>query len=428
MSAADTDDTTHRIAPLRERAEEQNWMFLGGTQTVYHCHHYNLFHDQTVDDALGDAGGLALRTAAAHGAFYRLLSGIFARLEVIQPEDRIRFAEDLFAWMGHGRVDMSLLPSGGSATSAHTHYGLSWKEKYGAQITRRHPADAVAAGMVAACNELAYDLPPGSLLAVESKCLATKAARCEFNVGPQKDGKLREGGVGRVALEGVDSPVCRGLHEEQIGAITAGLCDFLGNVGGDAYGLIPAFNIYATMHLVEYYNETAFHLVHETERRAPGAVSAAESLIREAGQVCVFNTFGNVLTSPEWEALVGPLSGDPEETVAHCLATARAFGFGRWTMAEFESNKRLVLQASSNYEGTYYRQRFGTSDKARCYFHQGATLALMVLAEKAKLTNKPSLSDEFYRDLFGGNIGWKVEQTQCQARGDAINEFVVERT
>ena len=230
-----------------------------------------------------------------------------------------------------------------------------------------------------------------------------------------------------MALESAESPACHGLHEDSIGAVTAGLCDFLSNVGGDDYGLIPAFNIYATMHLVEYYNETAFHLVHETERRAPGAVPAAEALIREAGQVCVFNTFGNVLTSPEWEALVGPLSDNPEETIAHCLATARAFGFGHWTMAEFEGNKRLVLQASSNYEGTYYRQRFGTSEKARCYFHQGAALALMVLAETANLAAKPSLTDEFYRDLFGGKLGWKVEQTQCQARGDVLNEFVVER-
>ena len=156
-------------------------MFLGGTQTVY-----NLFHDQTVDDALGDTEGRALRTSAAHGAFYRLLSGIYTRLELTDSEARIRFAEDLFAWMGHGRVEMALLPSGGSATSAHTHYGMSWKEKYGSQVTRKHPADAVAAGMIAACNELAHDLPPGSLVAVEGKCLATKAARCEFDVSPQR--------------------------------------------------------------------------------------------------------------------------------------------------------------------------------------------------------------------------------------------------
>src|SRR5690606_29869400 len=108
MSAADTttaENTPHDLGRLRERAKEQDWMFLGGTQTVYHCHHYNLFHDQTVDDALGDTEGRALRTSAAHGSFYRLLSGIYTRLELTDSEARIRFAEDLFAWMGHGRVE-----------------------------------------------------------------------------------------------------------------------------------------------------------------------------------------------------------------------------------------------------------------------------------------------------------------------------------
>ena len=39
--------------------------FVANIPTVFHCHHFNLFWDQTIDDALGHELSCRIRTAAA---------------------------------------------------------------------------------------------------------------------------------------------------------------------------------------------------------------------------------------------------------------------------------------------------------------------------------------------------------------------------
>ena len=44
-------------------------MSLAGVPVIYHCHHFNLFLDQTIDDALGPVEGPKVRFEAAREAF-----------------------------------------------------------------------------------------------------------------------------------------------------------------------------------------------------------------------------------------------------------------------------------------------------------------------------------------------------------------------
>ena len=197
-------------------------------------------------------------------------------------------------------------------------------------------------------------------------------------------------------------------------------------VQGDERGLVAAFNVFVTAHLPGYYNETVYEAVHHIERTAPAGVPAAEALMREAGQVCVFNTFGNVLLSPEWEGLVGAPSGVPTDMMSFCTAIARGLGFGHWLVHEYEPRKRLVLQATSNYEVPFYRTRYGVAKKPRSYFVQGAALAMMLLCENVKFTERPQLTNAYYIDLFRGKPRYRVEQTRCMMRGDTLSEYVVD--
>src|SRR3954469_19673633 len=119
------------IEDLRELLTEQSLTFLAGIPYVYHCHHYNLFHDQTIDDALGEVEGARVRTTAAHNAFRELLGAVFAKAGAITPAERISLASEVFAWMGQGKVSLSVSNGGGEARSASLHYGYAWREKYG---------------------------------------------------------------------------------------------------------------------------------------------------------------------------------------------------------------------------------------------------------------------------------------------------------
>ena len=220
-----------------------------------------------------------------------------------------------------------------------------------------------------------------------------------------------------------------GLWEDRIRPTVRGLLDFLGGVSGDERGLIPAFNVFVTAHLSNYYNATVFEAMHELEKTSAAVVDAAERLFIEAGHVCVFNTFGNILLSPEWESMVGPPPDDPEMITSYNLAIARSLGFGHWLVPEMEVGKRLVLQTTTNYEAPFYLERYGLSKRPRCYVTRGAALAFAVLADRVQWSQRPRLDQAFYQSLFrGGGLGWQSEVTQDQARGDPVTEIVVTRS
>jgi hypothetical protein len=119
------------IGDLRGLFAEQSLTFLAEIPYVYHCHHYNLFHDQTIDDALGEDEGARVRTNAAHNAFRDLLSAVFEKTQATTPVERIQLATELFSWMGHGKISLDVGAAGGRMRSASLHYGYTWREKYG---------------------------------------------------------------------------------------------------------------------------------------------------------------------------------------------------------------------------------------------------------------------------------------------------------
>ncbi len=411
----------------RQVVEDQDLTFMEGVQYVYHCHHYNLFHDQTIDDALGDEEGLKVRSAAGHAAFSHLL-GSLAKASGAQTDvERLQLAQGVFPWMGHGRLNIDVGSGGGRAEGEHLHYGYTWKEKYGKKVRRMSPADAVASGCVTAGAELALGLPYGSFSTRETSCIAMRDPRCSFEIQPaQVDGGHSP--VGLAEMRSHFGDPLGGLDEERIAEIGAGLQGFVREVSGDDRGLVQAFGIYITLHLASYYNQTAYEMIHAIEKKYPARLPLAEALLREAGHVCVFNTFGNIMLSPEWEGMVGPLSDKIEDLVPFCCAVARGLGFGRWSIGELVPGKRLVLRAACDYEAPFYLARYGQSKVPRCYFFQGAALAFMVLTHAVEWASRPTLTQDFYNSLFlSGRLPWTVEQTRCPTRGDSYAEAVVTR-
>ncbi len=409
--------------------EPHDLTFMAGAPYLYHCHHYNLFHDQTVDDVLGEEAGQRVRFEAARAAYHGLLAPLSARLDKRTPAERIELAQELFRATGHGRMSLDITADGGTARGEYLHYGYTWSEKYGDAVRRLETADAVAAGFAAAATQVAFGLPDGSIGARERQCVARREPVCEFALSRRTPGP------------GIAAPVTEedfkrhlggsrgGQHEEQIGAIADALQGFVKGVGGDERGLVDAFGVFVTLHLANYYDQTAYEAVRHIEQAAPSSVGLCEALLREAGHVCVFNTFGGILASPEWEAVAYPLSGDPLEIIKGGAAIARGLGFGRWSVDEYVPGQRLVMCASSNYEAPFYLARYGRSDKPRCYFFQGAALAIMVLAHRVKWQEKPRLSQALYNELFrGAGLGFEVTANRCATRGDDCTEVVVRAT
>ena len=212
------------LKELIQYMASHNHTFFAHTPVVYHCHHFNLFLDQTIDDALGSKQGLELRTHAAQEATYNLLESICHFAKIKLPLDRIQVASTVFAAMGHGSLHFSANQRGGTVRGDYTHYGFSWKDKYGKAVRRTLPADAFGAGYAAAAVEVAYDLPLGSLKAEETTCIATGAPNCEFTLSPSGTTTKRQSPVRLNETKKALKTVFHGDQEETIANIARGSC------------------------------------------------------------------------------------------------------------------------------------------------------------------------------------------------------------
>ena len=400
--------------------------FLGEAPVVYHCHHFNLYLDQTIDDALGPDEGLALRTRAARGAAYQLLSSVYARLGALSTSEKLEIAHELFQAMGQGRLELLGDKHGGIAHGEYLHYGFVWREKYGTTVRRTHPADAVAAGYAAGALAAIYDLPANAFDVTETRCYAQRAERCRFTLEPAESPGPLLGVAGRgPIIETTSTGLPGGRREERILTIEAGLRELLAGVRPDERGLVQAFGVFVTRHMANYYNRLAFDALSHVKARAPRVQPMLEGLLRESGHVCVFHTFGGILNSPEWEGLVGRPSSDTCDVIDGSVAIARALGFGRWTIEECDPGKRFSMRAPATYESAYYRALSQPSTHPVSYFMQGAAMAIMQLANAVDWSGEVRLDHDFYLSLFKKGVPWKVEQTRCTAMGDPFDEVVV---
>lgn len=416
------------MSQLPSRISAHHLSFFADVPTLFHCHHFNLFLDQTIDDALGSELGPKVRREAAHESAYVLLSAVTTAVGASTPVECIAIAQGVFAAMGHGRLQLDVTSAGGSATGSFLHYGFSWREKYGKDIKRRRPADGFAAGYVAAATEVANGLPLWSLEAREEACVSMRAEHCRFAVAPRTEPKpLPVPKVDRAATERILPASFEGKFEADIESIATGLVEFLGGVSSDNRGLVQAFGVFVTLHLAGYYNRVSYSAIELLRQTNPALVPVLESLLRESGQVCVFHTFGGILLSPEWEGLVGAPDGSVEKHIVGCTAIARALGFGRWTVQDLDPDKRLVLRTPVTYESAYCMVRHGKQTTPSSNFLQGAGLAFMELAHRIEWKGSPQLDDALYRRLFSAGAQWQVQQTEDTAMGGQYCEVVVTR-
>ncbi|UQA60679.1 hypothetical protein [Polyangium aurulentum] len=159
---------------------DRNITLLGGNRIVFHCHHYNLFLQRTIDDALGADAAEVQRAAAAESA-RRLLEPLLGASGKEPVRARLDRAAALFGKLGFGLADVSALDAeGGRVRLVTSHYALGWREKFGPAAD---PVCHFAAGFWASALGVSAGLAPERLLVREASCAAvTEQGACEIQV------------------------------------------------------------------------------------------------------------------------------------------------------------------------------------------------------------------------------------------------------
>ncbi|UJR85791.1 hypothetical protein [Sandaracinus amylolyticus] len=196
-------------------------------------------------------------------------------------------------------------------------------------------------------------------------------------------------------------------------------------IRGNEEGLIPAFGLHLTQHFADYYNRISFAVARDLE--GSGLEEDARELLVEAGHVCAFNTFGGIMQSAEWEAVVAPMIQTREDWIRGMVAVVNAFGWGVWRIEDLAPGKELRISIDNAYECTGWVRDYPIGKNARCYLATGGVAGLMNLLYVGDITQRPTLDEDYYRRLFRGSDHFVADETKCLARGDARCEIVARR-
>jgi hypothetical protein len=416
-----TNSTTAPTVPFTLDAPHRR-VLVGGEPMIFHCHHYNTFLQRSIEDAAYIESESARIGGAAEVAFGQL-AVLFAREELDTVAERKAMAQELYRWAGFGTFDLSSITAdGGTITTPNSHYAHAWKLKFGPHTA---PVCGFASGWLAGALAAIFDLPLGSFRVTHPTCGVTSdAPDCHFEITRGVPNYRIFNSVGAGPLT-AHEPVAVESHNVDYDGIFEALTGM--EIVGDETGAIPAFGVHLTRHYANYYNRISFEFLKDVRAMfGDEGIEVAKSLFVEAGHVCAFNTFGGIMTSGPWDALIRPTLRTKEDWVHGMCAAVNALGWGRWQCTDVSRDgAEFILH--DDYESTGYLAMYGKSDIPLSYLAEGAVVGTMNLIYEGHIEEKPTLDADFYLNLFRGQDRFKVECTQSQAMGANVTRLSVSR-
>lgn len=400
---------------------EHRRYIVGGEPMIFHCHHYNTFLQRSILDAEAVDSRPFLIGAAAELS-HAQLKNVFAATGEADPAARKAVASDLYRWAGFGVLDLEPLGAdGGTCSTPHSHYGMGWKIKFG---TSERPVAYFDCGWLAGALAAIYDQPLGTYRVDQMACLSTGAAQSSYTLtrGEPNYTTFASVGVGPLTEH---EPLPLPPNNVDAEGILAAISQL--PLVGDEDGNIPAFGVYLTRMYANYYNRISFELERALEASF-GATGreVAQPLLIESGHVCAFNTFGGIMTSTEWDALIRPTLKTNEDWIHGIVAVVNCLGWGRWQATEV-SAERAVFAIHDDYESIGYQAMYGTSDHPISYLAMGGVTGAMNLVYLGNIMTKPALTHEYYQRLFRETDVYRARPLTSQAMGGAYTSFEVTR-
>ncbi|MEN9216247.1 MAG: hypothetical protein Q6K90_02850 [Gloeomargarita sp. HHBFW_bins_162] len=398
---------------------------LFGEPVIFHCHHYNLFLQQTIEDPNWIDGVGILRTSAQE-VFFSLLQGAFNQLEVVREQERWQVARQLFQFLGFGQLEGEVTPQGAEVRLQHSHYAEGWLGKYGETVHRQAPIDHLAVGYVAATLDALYG-SLGDYVAEETVCQAvTRGDHCLIQAQRAAIPRKLTPSPGMGCVIDQPAPLTRAKTSVDYEALNETLWGL--PLLGDDQGQIRAFNVLLTRMPANYYNRIQYRFLDALRQVNPDLEGVGCDLLRESGHVCVFYTFGNIMESVEWESLVQPMIQTDTDWIHGGYAVASSLGWGRWELLEIESGRFCRVAIDGNYETNYFLSTYPRSAAGACFFAQGAVPAMMNIVYQGQITQKPTLNETLYNTLFRRGNYFRGQEVRAREQGDPWCEFTATAT
>jgi hypothetical protein len=383
---------------------------LGGLSRVFHCNHYNAYLQMAV---------LLTQYIPTHEP-QRLLTDAVTPLILLLKQQGYshRTLLEEFSYCGFG-ILTQLDDKTWETPSSHYGQALSW---HGKPEKSCYFNCGYIQGLV-------------GTTVVETECQVKGAAVDKFMVLVQpvsvanylnRDFELQTQVPERFEVMGGQVFNTR-VDEAQI-ISTVRTLPLYGKSGANETGLIDAFGVVLTNHFADYYNRISYE-TYFAMRQAGMPEDESKEMFIQAGHICAFNTFGGIMSSPEWYALVAPLCDTREDWLHGMIAVINVLGWGIFRIEKIDVEQEFIVRVYNSYEGVGYRRMYPvTTDKNISFLGMGAVLGLVHLLWKVDIRERPALTQEFYVKQFNNpDNSYSVAQTHAIAAGDEFDRFVVSK-
>jgi hypothetical protein len=388
--------------------------WVGNEPMIFHCHHYNLFLQNSIKDAGEFFDVDTLLEQVAEYVVYHQFVNLFGKNNEKNATPEILL--DGFSLFGFGKLKIEQ----NNAVSQSEHYSVGYVSKYPIPSSDKEGVSYFAKGFIAAVFAYLNNAPLFSYHVKQTKCLSKGDDSLVFEVTklPTPAEPLCNYYAGKGILSEPysyhnhpDSPVdYLGIRE----ALTQMVL-----VGNTETGLIDAFGVLLTRHYANYYCNISFGLLQNMYQQLGNqGIDLIKDLLVEAGHICAFNTMGGIMTSMEWEALIKPTLKSREDWIHGIIACINALGWGTYIVRELTPYKSITVEIFNDYESNHFLARKGDFRTPISYLAVGIVAGIMNLLYNADITTKPTLNEEFYNKSFKSGKRFAGKQIACRVMGD----------
>ncbi len=399
---------------------------------IFHCHHYNTFLQATIEDSHHYLDVYPILVDSAQEIAFTQFSDYFTKekdnIAVTDFIQKKAIVTDFFRFCGFGKIDLSALSAdGGEVQSISEHYSVGWLSKFGKRQNQDKGVSFFASGFLAGACEAIFGLALGTIDVAQTHCLTKGGKNSVFllkklntpkNLKPSpKAGNFQS----FLSQAPIHDHIDYGAIQQALGQMPI--------EGSEKTGLIDAFGVLLTRMYANYYCLISYKFLKILEKNMGGdGVVLATQLLTEAGHVCAFNTFGGVMESAEWHALIKPMITAKEDWVHGIVAVVNAFGWGKWEVETLIPNEKLVVKITSGYEANSFLGAYTEkSNYPISFLARGGTAGIMNLIYNGDITLQPTLDEVFYKKISQNPNRFVSTQIKCRAMGADFDVFEVVR-
>lgn len=403
---------------------DRNTYILGGEPMIFHCHHYNVFLQMSIEDTKEYIDVYSILIYSAQEVVFHQFSQLFAT-GTYSVEERKQIIQGRYRNSGFGLIDLSgVNADGGVLETPNEHYAVGWKNKFGLRKQDEPGVCFFTRGFLSGALEAVYDLPLGTLGTEQTKCLTKGDDICRFEIS-QNDERIE---LSESPGEGIYQTFDYYPSPEGSDVDYGGIREALTNmpiVGSEEDGLIDAFGVLLTRHYANYYNLISLRTMLTMEQQFGAAgVEIVKELLTEAGHVCAFNTLGGIMLSAEWNAMIKPMVKNRDDWTHGIVACANAMGWGFWEIMELQPNGSTDFKITSSYESNAFLKLYGkNTNYPACCFLDGALAGVMNLIYHGDITKTPTLDEDYYVKTFKSKGRFISKQIKARTMGDPYDEF-----